>query len=176
MRYFRYRATITNCEGRSNKSKTSDKNRISKSKPGKSSTKSDAGSVHGGDYIKSEYPPFPLSHYSPASTASPYLSDNRDDFGARFLTPCSDDMSHRLSVNPAAIEGMPGFGGAGGAAFSPALDFMSHGPDNMHGSDFSLFDEAAFDMSRHNMDAQTATTQLFDDNSVEWNDRLQNQI
>lgn len=166
MRYFRYRSTVTKSEGGSGKSKSSDKGRVSKTKSGKSGVKSEIG----GSYIKSEFSQMPLSHYSPASTTSPYLSDNRDDFGARFLTPCSDDMSSRgLSVNPAALEDMTS--GPGAPAFSPALDFMG-GSGNMHTSDFSLFDEAAFDISKYTGDGQADTHQNFDDFSNDWNDRL----
>lgn len=161
MRYSRFRATVTNTEARSTKSKSGDKGRISKPKPSKNGPIKGESST---GYIKQEFSPHgPMSRCSPASTTSPYLSDNRDDFNARFLTPCSDDMANGLSLNPAAVEAPP-------PGFSPSLDFMN-ATTNVHSPTFSAFADAAFDMANFVADSQ-ATNPLEDCHS-EWNDRLQ---
>lgn len=166
MRYSRFRATVSNTEGRSTKNKSGDKGRISKSRPRKEgSVKSESGAGH----IKNEFSHHaPLSHYSPASTTSPYLSDNRDDFSARFLTPCSDDMATGLSVNPATVETISRVQNP--ADFSPPLDFMDP-TGNMHSPNFSAFDDAAFDMANFTADSQAAHN--FEDSHPDWSDRLQ---
>lgn len=155
MRYSRFRATVS--ENRpSSKSKSGDKTRVSKSK----SKSGDIKCAADGSHIKQEYTgQSSMSHYSPASTTSPYLSDNRDDFSARFLTPCSDDMASVLAVNPAAVEGPHN-------AYSPSLDFMN-APAGMHSphNDFSAFDEATFDMGAFTHETQAGTLE-------DWNDRL----
>lgn len=146
MRYSRFRATVSDDKNRPSKSKSGSKSRVSKSKTKGGSVKYAAD----GTPIKPEFSgPGSMSHYSPASTTSPYLSDNRDDFSARFLTPCSDDMASALAVNPQHVEGPH-------AAFSPSLDFMnpSAGLQSPH-HELSAFDET-FDISTFTHDTQTA--------------------
>jgi len=159
MRYSRFRATVTNTEGRSStKSKSNDKSRVSKPKARRDGS---MGSTSSNSHIKQEYSHAgSLAHYSPASTTSPYLSDN-----ARFLTPCSDDMG---TINPAAVEDMsrpPPHG------FSPHLDFMNPAA-HMHSPTFSAFDDAAFDMADFTTETQP-TQQHLEDCHPDWNDRLQ---
>lgn len=77
-----------------------------------------------------------------------------DDLDARFLTPCSDDMSQPLSIRPSAVDGYgidysaPGFlkqePGLDGSpdwsafnaayGFEPCSDFDLHGPTLLDGA------------------------------------------
>jgi hypothetical protein len=97
MRYSRFRSTILNQEPQK-RNRIDDSCRITKStKKGGSSAKSKV--------IKSESSTGHSSYaqLSPASLPSPYLPDFRDDFGPRFPTPCSDDMTAGLCIDPASI-------------------------------------------------------------------------
>ncbi|KFA78318.1 hypothetical protein S40288_05028 [Stachybotrys chartarum IBT 40288] len=87
MRYARFKATVLGNE-QSKKSRVGDKGGIQK--PGKKGNQAKKDNI-----IKSESN-VSLSSYaaqfSPSSMASPYTVDN-EDLSARFLTPCSDDMT-----------------------------------------------------------------------------------
>ncbi|KAI6779843.1 uncharacterized protein J7T54_003767 [Emericellopsis cladophorae] len=174
MRYSRFRATVSNADRRSPssstgaKSKSMDKNRVSKAK----SKKDGPIKVEQGRAVKQEFTQLSLSNYSPASGSapSPYLSDHYDDFTTRFLTPCSDDMGNpNLAINPSAIERPPG-----PQTFSPALDFMQAAAvHNLQSPTFSAFDEAAFDMNTFmTSDSQSAGPNPSD----EWHDRIHHQF
>lgn len=118
MRFARFRTAVNGHEPQK-RNRTADKSRVTKSKkPSQakrdSLVKSESGislssyaNVRSGSppKIKQEHnQPAYLAQFSPASTTSPYLTDNRDDINPRFLTPCSDDMAHGLSVNPTTLE------------------------------------------------------------------------
>ena len=161
MRYSRFRATVTGTESQK-RNRVDGKARVSKSK-GKS------GSVKPDDTrIKQENSQNgAMSQYSPMSmsAASPYLGDNGDDFNARFLTPCSDDMAQGLAINPAMVDARrhpP-------TDFSSPLDFMNN-PSHPYSPTFSAFDDATIDMSTFSADSNTSN---FADCSSDWADRLQ---
>lgn len=138
MRYSRFRATVTGHEPQK-RSRHSEKDRVSKSSKRDGSSKRDA-------MIKSEsgVSPSSLAQYSPASLASPY----NDDYNARFLTPCSDDMT---SVRPAAVEKRQARDAAD--AFSSMMDGnpdLFTDPGSLtHSPAFSAF-ETAYDLSSYN--------------------------
>ncbi|KAJ6441952.1 glutathione reductase [Purpureocillium lavendulum] len=123
MRYSRFRATVTGHEPQK-RSRHGDKGKISKPKKDTQTKKEPT--------IKSESLASlsPFAQFSPASMASPYMGDTQDDFGARFLTPCSDDMARALSVHPAAIEN-------GNRKASSSSGFASSSDGS---PDFPLFD------------------------------------
>ncbi|KAM4059912.1 hypothetical protein HRG_002469 [Hirsutella rhossiliensis] len=137
MRYARFRATVTGHEPQK-RACQDDKARVTKPKKGQQSRKSVT--------IKSESAPSLSSYaqYSPASAASPYTCDAPDDFHARFLTPCSDDMSHVMSIRPAAVErGFHPGGLAPTASVSTSPDYLNHtAPSPV----FSAFD-ATYDLA-----------------------------
>ncbi|KND94175.1 hypothetical protein TOPH_01098 [Tolypocladium ophioglossoides CBS 100239] len=164
MRYSRFRSTVTGHEPQK-RSRHGEKARVSKSKKDHQSIK--------GTIIKSESGASLSSYaqYSPSSDASPYMGDTRDDFRARFLTPCSDDMTQAMSVRPAAVENTAS-GFLTGTDASP--DFLNHAA---HSPAFSAFD-AAYDLSRYSTgsDFQSqdisdlSATQSLMDCDQDWND------
>lgn len=117
MRFARFRQTVNGHEPQK-RNRTADKSRVTKSKKPSSAkrdslTKADSGvslaslalRQASSPQIKHEQSQHGyLAQFSPASTSSPYLADNRDDINPRFLTPCSDDSAQGLSVNPASLE------------------------------------------------------------------------
>jgi len=132
MRYSRFKATVTGQQpSKRNRTPSGEKSRVSKPSKKESRMKSE-------DIIKSESVGINLSslaQYSPATSMSPpYPGDGRDDFSARFLTPCSDDMTQSLPLSAAAAS----------VAF---LDQGSHDhPALPHSPSFSAF-ESAYDLS-----------------------------
>ncbi|GAO14257.1 uncharacterized protein UV8b_08123 [Ustilaginoidea virens] len=98
MRYSRFRATVTGHEPQ-RRNRHGEKDRVSKS----SSRKEDSSKK--GGIIKSEsgVSLASLTQFSPAFHSPPYSTDY-EDLKTRFLTPCSDDMTLAMSVNPAALE------------------------------------------------------------------------
>jgi hypothetical protein len=162
MRYSRFRATVTGSESQK-RNRVDGKARVSKPKGKSASVKSEdarikqENSQHGGG----------ISQYSPMSmsAASPYLGDS-DDFNARFLTPCSDDMAQGLAINPAIVDARrhpP-------TDFSSPLDFMNN-PSHPYSPTFSAFDDATIDMSTFSADSNN--TSNFADCGSDWADRLQ---
>ncbi|KHO02045.1 uncharacterized protein MAM_01046 [Metarhizium album ARSEF 1941] len=131
MRYSRFRATVTGHESQK-RGRCSGKDRVSKSSKKDHSSKKDA-------MVKSE------SSYSPAFLPSPYPGED-DDFTARFLTPCSDDM---ISVHPPVVEKR---WRGGSNAFSPMMDtnsdFLTDSGSLTNSPAFSAFD-AAYDLSNY---------------------------
>lgn len=112
------------------------------------------------------------SQFSPASMVSPYLGDTMDDFNARFLTPCSDDMTQALSVHPAAVEN-------GARKASSAFTSSTDGSP-----DFPLFDtfDPAYDLSSYSAESgdfpqsqgisDLGATQSLVDCGQDWSDRF----
>ncbi|KAM0343725.1 hypothetical protein ACHAPU_008316 [Fusarium lateritium] len=161
MRFARFRATVTGHEPQK-RTRPADKCRVTKSKktqqPKRDSLgKSDSGmsissyaQIHQSPLIKQEQNHGYLAQFSPASTSSPYLTDNRDDFNTRFLTPCSDDMAQGLAINPASLEDLRMRNGFG-PSMDNAPDFMAppaHDPIAMGQSPFHTFD-AAYDLTSY---------------------------
>ncbi|KAF4971386.1 hypothetical protein FZEAL_9868 [Fusarium zealandicum] len=174
MRFARFRATVNGNEPQK-RNRVADKSRVTKSKktqtPKRDSlVKSESGvslssyaKVRQSPTIKQEHSQHAyLAQFSPASTSSPYLADNRDDFNPRFLTPCSDDMTQGLAINPAALEDLRMRNGFG-PSMDCAQDFM-HQPGHDHigmgQSPFHTFD-AAYDLTAYKSalgDAQSPAT------------------
>ncbi|KAF4961466.1 hypothetical protein FSARC_10175 [Fusarium sarcochroum] len=162
MRFARFRATVTGHEPQK-RTRPADKSRVTKSKktqqPKRDSLgKSESGvslssyaQIHPSPTIKQEQNQHGyLAQFSPASTSSPYLTDNRDDFNPRFLTPCSDDMAQGLSINPASLEDLRLRNGFG-PSMDCAPDFMAqpaHDHITMGQSPFHTFD-AAYDLTAY---------------------------
>lgn len=69
-----------------------------------------------------------------SGSVSPYLDDDLD---ARFLTPCSDDMSQSLSIRPSVVDGY-------GIDYS-APEFLKQEPGLDGSPDWSTF-EAAYNL------------------------------
>ncbi|KAF4441923.1 hypothetical protein F53441_11883 [Fusarium austroafricanum] len=161
MRFARFRATVTGHEPQK-RTPPADKNRVTKSRKtqqpkrdslGKSESEVSITSyapVRQSPIIKQEQNQHGfLAQFSPASTSSPFLNDNRDDFSSntRFLTPCSDDMTQGL-INPASLEDLRLRNGFG-PSMDCAPDFMAqpaHDPIVMAQSPFHTFD-AAYDLT-----------------------------
>ncbi|KAK7417151.1 hypothetical protein QQX98_004754 [Neonectria punicea] len=194
MRFARFRSSVNGHEPQK-RTRTADKSRVTKSKkPSQakkdSLIKSESGvslssyaQVRQGSSpkIKQEHSqPAYLAQFSPASTTSPYLTDNRDDINPRFLTPCSDDMTHGMSVNPASLEDVRLRNG-----FGPSMDcnpdLMPHPGHDLIGlaqSPYHTFD-AAYDLSSYKTagDAQSPVAldlagQSLADFSPEWADNF----
>ncbi|KAJ3503415.1 hypothetical protein NM208_g16518 [Fusarium decemcellulare] len=173
MRFARFRATVNGHEPQK-RNRTADKSRVTKPKKTQqakrdSLVKSESGvslssyaQVRHSPKIKQEHSQHGyLAQFSPASTSSPYLTDNRDDFNPRFLTPCSDDMAQGLSINPASLEDLRLRNGFGPSMDCPP-DFMAqpaHDHITMAQSPFHTFD-AAYDLTAYKSavgDAQSPT-------------------
>ena len=100
------------------------------------------------------------------------MGDLGDDFeNPRFLTPCSDDMQHSLSMHQAAVQNQT-YG-------LEVADFLKQEP-GMDSPEFSTFD-AAYDLGGftggtfdiHSQDASDlSATQSLIDCGNDWADRL----
>ncbi|KAH7154987.1 hypothetical protein B0J13DRAFT_214275 [Dactylonectria estremocensis] len=196
MRFARFRTAVNGHEPQK-RNRTADKSRVTKSKkpsqPKRDSldslVKSESGiSLSSYANVRPEFSPKIkqeqnqrgyLAQFSPASTTSPYLTDNRDDINPRFLTPCSDDMAHGLSVNPATLEDLRLQNG-----FGPSVDCnqdlmpqSSHEHISLAQSPFHTFDNA-YDLSSYKAvgDAQSpvaldlTSAQSLADFSPDWAD------
>ncbi|KAK2605953.1 hypothetical protein QQS21_003679 [Conoideocrella luteorostrata] len=170
MRYSRFRTTVTGHEPQK-RSRHEEKDRVSKSARKSSSSKKDA-------IVKSEsgVSLSSLAQYSPASLASPYIGDN-DDFSARFLTPCSDDM---MSVHPAVIEKRQPRDSNAFAMLDANSDMFTDPGSLTHSPAFSAF-EAAYDLNSYSSgSADLQSPELSDisdpqsliDCAQGWNDRF----
>lgn len=99
--------------------------------------------------------------------SSVFTGESRDsDFSTRFLTPCSDDMTHGITAQPAT----------GPADFPPPgsqfLDAATHDPTSPSYSAFNAaFDLGTFDAG---CDMQTSHSLDLGGNQAlgEWNDRF----
>ncbi|WZH46346.1 uncharacterized protein QYS62_007420 [Fusarium acuminatum] len=194
MRFARFRATVTGHEPQK-RARPADKCRVTKAKKpqqpkrdivGKTDSRVDLVSyaqVHHSPLIKQEQNHGYLAQFSPASTSSPYLTDNRgDDFNTRFLTPCSDDMTQGLAINPASLEDLRMRNGFG-PSMDTAPDFMpppTHDPIAMGQSPFHTFD-AAYDLTSYKSaigDVQSPTAldltggPTFPDCNPDWSDQF----
>ncbi|CAM1503904.1 Fc.00g014950.m01.CDS01 [Cosmosporella sp. VM-42] len=195
MRFARFRQTVTGHEPQK-RSKTADKSRVTKSKKAQqpkrdSLVKSESGvslssyaQVRRSPKIKQEQnQPAYLAQFSPASMSSPYITDGRDDFNPRFLTPCSDDMTHAIAVNPASLEDLRH------RNFGPSIDcnpdFLQHtGHEHAvlpQSPNFGNFD-AEYDLSSYRAaDAHSPSTldlnvgQSLADCGQDWTDRFHDQ-
>ncbi|KAH8178049.1 hypothetical protein LIA77_03131 [Sarocladium implicatum] len=165
MRYSRYKTTIEKALESSEthkRSRTSDKGGIQKPKKGHASRK--------GSIVKSEQGMniTTLAQYSPASVASSVFTGEICDgeHSARFLTPCSDDMTHGLAAPPAPADYPPP-----GSQF---LDAASHDPTSPSYSAFN----AAFDLSNFDTGSDLTCSHSLDLggnqvlNGADWNDRV----
>ncbi|KAF9775502.1 hypothetical protein IL306_006379 [Fusarium sp. DS 682] len=159
MRFARFRNSVIGTQPQK-RSRPEDKSRVTKARktqqPKRESiSKSESGvslsshaQVRQSPIIKQEQHQHGyMAQFSPASTSSPFLTDNRDDFGCnpRFLTPCSDDMTQSLAINPASLEDRRLQNGFGPSIDCPS-DFMTPA---MGQSPFHTFD-AAYDMAPYN--------------------------
>lgn len=137
MRYSRYKSTIEKAleSGDSHKrSRTSERGGVTKPKKGSSSRKGSIVKSESGVNITS------LAQFSPASVASSvFTGESRDgDLSARFLTPCSDDMTYGITAQPGPADFPPP-----GSQF---LDAASHDPTSPSYSAFNAaFDLGTFD-------------------------------
>lgn len=164
MRFARFRASVMGHEPQ-RRNRTADKSRVTKSKKAQqpkrdSLAKSDSGlslspyaQVRPSPKIKQEtIQPAYLAQFSPASAPSPYFTaDGRDDTNTRVLTPCSDDMTHGFSVNPAALEDLRQRNGFG-PSMDCTTDFLqqtSHDPVGLAQPDAFHNFEAAYDLSNY---------------------------
>ncbi|KAG8669836.1 hypothetical protein FPOAC2_09177 [Fusarium poae] len=115
MRFTRFRDTVKGHEPQK-RSRAEDKSRVTKSKKeqkpknrslAKSNSVSSLASyaqVHQSPLIKQEQNQY-FAQFSPASTLSPYVTDTRDDFNHRFLTPFSDDIPQQsVGFSPTSLE------------------------------------------------------------------------
>lgn len=168
MRYSRYKTTIEKAleSGDSHKkSRTSEKGGIVKPKKGPSSRKGSIVKSESGMNMAS------LAQFSPASIASSvFTGDNQDGvLSARFLTPCSDDMTNAI---PAQSTDAPADYPPPGSQF---LDAASHDPTSPSYSAFN----AAFDLGHFDTGSDALqTTHSLDlgGNQIlgghDWNDRF----
>ncbi|KAF7559727.1 hypothetical protein G7046_g4431 [Stylonectria norvegica] len=208
MRFARFKSSVTGHEPQKRASRTEvradDKFRVTKPKkiqPAKrdslAKSESTAGSSpytqvrsHSPKIKQEQNQPAYLAQFSPASNPSPYMTtDGRDDFNhnnnTRFLTPCSDDMSHTLAVNPASLEDVRQRNG-----FGPSMDCN---PAFLHQAnhDYSVLNkspayqtfEAEYDLSRYMAAPDTHSPGMLDNNgasladcSPEWTDRFDDHI
>ncbi|KAJ3493598.1 hypothetical protein NLG97_g4628 [Lecanicillium saksenae] len=158
MRYSRFRSTITGHEPTKRRS-SGDKSKVSKP-----SSRRDSHAKKE-TIIKSESSVSLASYPQFTPDVSPYMGDLGDDFdNPRFMTPCSDDMTQPLSLNPSAIHQIPQHPGY---SLDASPEFLKQEPGLEGSPDFSAF-EAAIDMSSF-LSSQTdlnATQSL-------WNDQFQ---
>jgi hypothetical protein len=182
MRFARFRTTVSGGDTQK-KHRSSEKSRVSKSKAKKDNLIKSESSASLSSYAQvCTFSPrmikqgcgqraHKLKKFSPASAASPYLTD-RDDFNARFLTPCSDDMTHGLGINPAAVEKV---NRQTAADYSPSLGFMD-AASLAHSPTFSAFDDASLDFNAFTADSQSHGISDLHAQSLadcpDWNDRL----
>lgn len=166
MRYSRFRATVSGPSEVQKRNRVEGKARVAKPKGKGGAIKSEAGSPH----IKKEHSQgVAMSQYSPVSmsSASPYLADLGDDFSARFLTPCSDDMAQGqgLAIHPAAVEEARR---RQQSEFPPSLEFINN-HTHPYSPSFSAFDDATIDMSAFSADS---TGSNLNECGSDWADRL----
>lgn len=172
MRYSRFRSTVAGGSEAQKRNRVEGKVRVSKPKGKANATKLDST----GYSIKKEPSQggCGLSQYSPISmsTASPYLTDAGDDFSARFLTPCSDDMAQGqgLAIKSAAFDHTRRHQHTD---FTPSLDFMNN-HTQPYSPSFSAFDDATIDMSAFSADNSTASN--ITDCGGDWADRLHHEF
>ncbi|PTB67507.1 hypothetical protein BBK36DRAFT_1115582 [Trichoderma citrinoviride] len=169
MRYSRFRATVTG-HTPSKRGRPSDKSKVSKSKKGAPTKKEKPIKQEPGSSSLAGYPQF--SPESLPSLTSPYMPDC-DDFAARFLTPCSDDMTQALSMPPS----LESIRHPSSLMFPPLdgnSDFLNHtGHGGLPSTSQSAFD-MAYDLSGYPGDvasqglSHTGGSQPLGD----WDDRL----
>ncbi|KAF5553267.1 hypothetical protein FPHYL_8779 [Fusarium phyllophilum] len=177
MRFARFKTTVlgTQPQKRTRPVDPTDKSRVTKARktqqPKKNSIVNSESSSSVSSYAQVRQSPIIkqeqnqhayMAQFSPASTSSPFLNDNLDDFGcsSRFLTPCSDDMQQGLSINPASLEDTRQRNGFGPSMDCPP-DFMAqpaiHDFMTMGQSHFHTFDAACNETSYNSVlgDAQS---------------------
>ncbi|KAH8706654.1 hypothetical protein BGZ61DRAFT_225128 [Ilyonectria robusta] len=174
MRFARFRTAVNGHEPQK-RNRTADKSRVTKSKKPSQAKRDSLVKSESGMSLSS------YANFSPASTTSPYLTDNRDDINPRFLTPCSDDMAHGLSVNPATLEDLRLRNG-----FGPSMecnqDLMpqpGHDHISLAQSPFHTF-ENAYDLSSYKTAGDSQSPAALDltgvhslaDFSPEWADHF----
>jgi hypothetical protein len=190
MQYSRFRSTILGTEPQKRNSSHSEKTKVSKSKKALHSSKHDISvkpeSPSHGSYIyarrsisghikQEDGPGIDLSKLSPASFPSPGMVVSKGDMNARFLTPCSDDVSpamtmRRLAMDHGVCQDVKGFP-------TPMMecveDFMTGSvhdyPSLPHSPSFSNFD-AAYDVGH---DFQNHDPLL--DCNFDWNEKFPSQ-
>ncbi|KAM3438446.1 hypothetical protein MY4824_003226 [Beauveria thailandica] len=168
MRYSRFRSTITGHEPTKRRSSGEKSGKVSKSSSRRDShTKKDTIVKSESSISLTSYPQF-------TPDVSPYMGDLGDDFeNPRFMTPCSDDMTQPLSLNPKAMHHQlpnhPGY------SLDASPEFLKQEPGLEGPPDFSAF-EAAIDMgnfvSGGNFDLSSQTDLNATTQSL-WNDHFQ---
>ncbi|RFU80941.1 hypothetical protein TARUN_1226 [Trichoderma arundinaceum] len=143
MRYSRFRATVTG-HTPSKRGRPSDKARTAKVKKGVQAKKDKPIKPEPGSAGLSSYAQF--SPESLASLTSPYMGDC-DDFSARFLTPCSDDMTQGLSIPPSALEDIRHTSGLMFPPLDGNSDFMNHAGHDHSSTSHSPTTFSAFDVA-----------------------------
>ncbi|KAJ6784930.1 hypothetical protein PWT90_10943 [Aphanocladium album] len=165
MRYSRFRSTITGHEPTKRRSSGE------KSKVTKSCSRRDSHAKKE-TIIKSESSVSLASYPQFTPDVSPYMGDLGDDFdNPRFMTPCSDDMTQPLSLNPSAIHQIPQHPGY---SLDGSPEFLKQEPGLEGSPDFSAF-EAAIDMSNFGPGGTfdlSSQTDLSATQSL-WNDQFQ---
>ncbi|RGP66841.1 hypothetical protein FLONG3_8713 [Fusarium longipes] len=165
MRFARFRATVNGHEPQK-RTRPVDKCRVTKSKktqqPKKDILAKSESTASLATYAQIRQSPLIkqeqnqhgyLAQFSPASTSSPYLTDNRDDFNNRFLTPCSDDMPQIHAINSASLEDLRLRNGFG-PSMDTAPDFMAqplHDPIAVGQPTFNTFDPP-YDLTSYKSD------------------------
>ncbi|KAH6610230.1 hypothetical protein Trco_000250 [Trichoderma cornu-damae] len=178
MRYSRFRATV-NGHTASKRARPSEKARAAKVKKGVQTKKDKPIKPEPGSASLSSYPQF--SPDSLSSLASPYMG-GCDDLGARFLTPCSDDMTQGLTVPPSALQHVRHTSGLMFPPLDDESDLMnlasrdhnviSHSPATL-----PTFD-VAFDLSyaAGDIDSQDLSHSGGSQPLGDWDDRLHDQL
>ncbi|KAL7795256.1 hypothetical protein V8C37DRAFT_48661 [Trichoderma ceciliae] len=178
MRFSRFRATVSG-QTTSKRGRPSGKARAAKVKKGMQakgdrSIKSEPGSASLSSYAQ-------FSPESLASLTSPYMGDC-DDFSARFLTPCSDDMAQGLSVRPSDLKDLRHTSGLMFPSLDGNSDFMNHASHDHTSSShspttFSAFD-VAYDLSSYgsgDINSQGISHSGGSQPLGDWDDRLHDQ-
>ncbi|TQV97621.1 hypothetical protein V2A60_006634 [Cordyceps javanica] len=166
MRYSRFRSTVTGHEPTKRRSSGEKSSKVSKpSSRRESQSKKETIIKSESSSSLASYPQFITPD------VSPYMGDLGDDFdNPRFMTPCSDDMTQPLSLDPSAIHQIPPQPAYGLA--SP--DCLKQEPGLEGSPDFSAF-EAAIDMSSFVSGAPFDLSSQADLNATQclWNDQFQ---
>ncbi|KJZ80382.1 hypothetical protein HIM_00232 [Hirsutella minnesotensis 3608] len=170
MRFSRFRSTVDGHEP-PKRSRAGDKARVTKVKKESLSKKAVVKSERGTNLTS-------CAQFSPASVTSPYLCDVQEDLSTRFLTPCSDDMSHVMTApSAAAIEGYyhPASVHASSSDGSPDLqhqpDLSPELPIFDTGYDAEFYDVGSVADQDHNL-SNANTAPSMQDYTPAWGDRF----
>ncbi|OAA59421.1 hypothetical protein ISF_06356 [Cordyceps fumosorosea ARSEF 2679] len=164
MRYSRFRATITGHEPTKRRNSGEKSSKVSKTSSRRESyAKKDT-------IVKSESGVSLASYPQFTPDVSPYMGDLGDDFdNPRFMTPCSDDMTQPLSLDPSAIQKIPSHTGY---TLSASPEFLKQEPGLEGPIDMSAF-EAAIDMGNFGSAFDLATQTELTASQALWDDQFQ---